>query len=116
LKFNLKEILELNLTNDNNLTNVKNQFDNIHTQGITPDALEDEITRLEEEMANIKKSIEENEAEKEKISNGLEKNIKVKKMLKKLLFKFISNTQMKEIKDLQEGYTGLVNEKKRIRS
>lgn len=34
--------------------------------------------------------------------------------LKKLLFKFITNTQMKEIKELQENYTSMNNEKREL--
>lgn len=35
-------------------------------------------------------------------------------MLKKLLLKFISNTQVKEMKDLHESYTYLENEKREL--
>lgn len=71
-------------------------------------------TKLNEDIFNYQKIILENEKEKNAIQLSLDQNIKVKSLLKKLLFKFISNTQMKEIKELKENYSSMLNEKREL--
>ena len=93
LKFNLKEILELNSINSN--------------------LLNDEKCSQEDKEMTIK-SITENEKERERIQISLERNIKIKNILRKLLLKFISNTQVREIKDLHEAYNVLQNENREL--
>lgn len=59
----------------------------------------------------------ENKMNKEKRNNlklTLEKNIKVKSFLKKLMLKFISNTQVNEFRDLQSMLTSLSNDKREL--
>jgi hypothetical protein len=48
---------------------------------------------------------------KKKIEESLENNLKIKNLLEKLLFKFISNTQMKDIRELKDNYINILNEK-----
>ena len=48
---------------------------------------------------------------KKKIEESLENNLKIKNFLEKLLFKFISNTQMKDIRELKDNYITILNEK-----
>ena len=104
LKFNLKEILDLNETNNKNLTN---EYAVLKQKNV-------DMKKINEDIENYKKIIEDNEKEKIKIQSSLEKNEKIKTLLKKLLFKFISNTQMKEINELKEKYTTMLNEKQEL--
>lgn len=104
LKFNLKEILDLNETNN---TNLSTSYEMLKIKNV-------DIGKIKEDIENYKKNIEDNEKEKTKIQLSLEKNEKIKILLKKLLFKFISNTQMKEIKELKEKYTTMLNEKQEL--
>ena len=111
LKFNLKEILDLNEINNTNLKNFYNMLNSKQPAQMNNNNNTDKIN---EDIANYKKNIEENELEKKRIQIALDKNMKIKALLKKLLIKFISNTQMKEIKELQENYTTMLNEKKEL--
>ena len=108
LKFNLKEILDLNEINNTNLKNFYNMLNSKQSMQMNNN------DKINEDIANYKKNIEENELEKKRIQIALDKNMKIKALLKKLLIKFISNTQMKEIKELQENYTTMLNEKKEL--
>ena len=100
LKFNLKEILELNEANNLNLKKSLEQFN-----------FNNKDEKIKEEIENYKKIICENEKEKKKIEESLENNLKIKNLLEKLLFKFISNTQMKDIRELKDNYINILNEK-----
>ena len=100
LKFNLKEILELNETNNSNLNKSLEQFN-----------FNNKDEKIKDEIENYKKIICDNEKEKKKIEESLENNLKIKNFLEKLLFKFISNTQMKDIRELKDNYITILNEK-----
>ena len=100
LKFNLKEILELNETNNSNLNKSLEQFN-----------FNNKDEKIKDEIENYKKIICDNEKEKKKIEESLENNLKIKNFLEKLLFKFISNTQMKDIRELKDNYISILNEK-----
>ena len=100
LKFNLKEILELNETNNSNLNKSLEQFN-----------FNNKDEKIKDEIENYKKIICDNEKEKKKIEESLENNLKIKNLLEKLLFKFISNTQMKDIRELKDNYINILNEK-----
>ena len=100
LKFNLKEILELNENNNSNLNKSLEQLN-----------FNNKDEKIKEEIENYKKIIGENEKEKKKIEESLENNLKIKNLLEKLLFKFISNTQMKDIRELKDNYISILNEK-----
>ena len=100
LKFNLKEILELNESNNLNLNKKLEQYNLNNKDG-----------KIKEEIENYKKIILDNEKEKKEIEQSLENNLKMKNLLEKLLFKFISNTQMKDIRELKDNYISILNEK-----
>ena len=100
LKFNLKEILELNESNNLNLNKKLEQYNLNNKDG-----------KIKEEIENYKKIILDNEKEKKEIEQSLENNVKMKNLLEKLLFKFISNTQMKDIRELKDNYISILNEK-----
>jgi DNA repair exonuclease SbcCD ATPase subunit len=74
----------------------------------------EEEKKMFEEKLNLENIILQSEKEKENISKNLEKNINMKQTLKKLLLKFISNTQMKEINDLQRTCNGFINDKREL--
>ena len=117
LKFNLKEILDLNEINNTNLKHFYNMLNSKQQPSQTSNnsnTCSNNNDKINEDIANYKKNIEENELEKKRIQLALDKNMKIKALLKKLLIKFISNTQMKEIKELQENYTTMLNEKKEL--
>ena len=120
LKFNLKEILDLNEVNNTNLKHFYNMLNSKQQPSQTTNNNNNTCNsnsnndKINEDIANYKKNIEENELEKKRIQLALDKNMKIKALLKKLLIKFISNTQMKEIKELQENYTTMLNEKKEL--
>jgi hypothetical protein len=120
LKFNLKEILDLNEVNNTNLKHFYNMLNSKQQPSQTSNNNNNTCNsnsnndKINEDIANYKKNIEENELEKKRIQLALDKNMKIKALLKKLLIKFISNTQMKEIKELQENYTTMLNEKKEL--
>ena len=75
---------------------MNNLIKQIHSENLN----EEEILILVKEKEDLENIIKDNEKEKEEIGISLEKNLKLKKIFRELLIKFISNTQIKEIKDL----------------
>jgi len=70
-----------------------------------------ELIRVNLDIENMKKIIAENEKLKESIMRKMEKNIYIKKNLKKILLKLISNSTKKEITDWHQAYKILEKEK-----
>jgi hypothetical protein len=120
LKFNMKEILDLNNTNNqhmnilysqlNHLENSKKNNNGEHDNMVENNTIDsssksvvnavnnsdDEIIKIKEEMKNIADAIDENERIKEKIADSLKRNLRIKKVLKKILVKLISNSGNRE--------------------
>lgn len=113
LKFNMKEILDLNTTNNQHMSILSSQLslleknclekENQIENEIEINAVKnmesnnlDEMEKIKEEMRNIADAIEENERIKEKIADSLKRNLRIKKVLKKVLVKLISNTGGRE--------------------
>jgi len=97
LQFNMKEIIDLNSTNDQHLDILFTQLSNYDTFKKSPSADEsefnDEYEKIYEEIKSIKIAIQENNIIKERISESLERNLKIKNVLKKILLKLISNNK-----------------------
>ena len=106
IKFKLKELLESTHQNSANISSVQSLLDD--------EMDNDEISRLTKEKRKYIMSLDTENKEIEKNRTALHKNLKMKAFLKKLLIKFISNTQINECKDLQNMYTSLSNEKREL--
>ena len=106
IKFKLKELLESTEQNNSNLTSVQSFLQNEHNI--------DEISRLTCEKRKYKLNLEKESKDINKYRNALHKNLKIKTFLKKLLVKFISNTQINECRDLKSKFTSLSNEKREL--
>jgi len=89
-------------------------LNNLTKQIYSENINEEETKILVKEKEDLEKIIKDNDKEKEEIGTSLEKNLKLKKLFKELLIKFISNTQIKEIKDLREAYISIENDKKEL--
>lgn len=119
LKFNMKELLDLNTTNNNHMTILFSQITNLETLKLEnpSDQVEEEVNQLKEEMKNIQMAIEENDRIKERISTSLAKNLKLKKIFKKILVKLISNkTYDNKTTNFEQAYKNLVKEKEDLES
>ena len=99
IKFKLKELLESTHQNSANISSVQSLLDD--------EMDNDEISRLTKEKRKYIMSLDTENKEIEKNRTALHKNLKMKAFLKKVLIKFISNTQINECKDLQNMYTSL---------
>lgn len=92
LKCNLREIIDLNQSNNNTLTALNNQLYQLEKSQLeksfdmTTINENDGIPKLRDEIKNIHRAIEENEQIKQKIQKSLEKNVKQKKVFNKILF------------------------------
>ena len=106
IKFHLKELFETNQQNSKNLNSVDELLKNEYNKN--------ERERLNTERNNFKKELDTTNIEIKKYSQILQKNKQRKSFLKKLFIKFISNTQINENKDFQNGYQSLINEKKEL--
>jgi kinesin family protein 18/19 len=106
IKFHLKELFETNQQNSKNLNSVDELLKNEYNKN--------ERERLNTERNNFKKELDITNIEIKKYSQILQKNKQRKSFLKKLFIKFISNTQINENKDFQNGYQSLINEKKEL--
>ena len=87
IKFKLKELLESTHQNSANISSVQSLLDE--------EINDDEITRLNKEKKRYEESLSNESKEIEMNRTALHKNLKMKSFLKKLLTKFISNTQIK---------------------
>lgn len=85
LKINQKDIMKLNENN-------RLQLDNLEGSLALTSEGTDEETKISEEIADIKKAIEENDTEISKIAENIEKNIKMKSFYKNQLLVLISST------------------------
>jgi chromosome segregation ATPase len=106
IKFHLKEFFETNQQNTKNLNSVNELLINEYNKN--------EIERLNLEKNKLQNEIDNTNNEIKKYSQILQKNKQRKSFLKKLFLKFISNTQINENKDFQNGYQSLINEKKEL--
>ena len=117
LKFNMKEILDLNETNAQHLAILFDQIKNLEKIKIQSenDQINEEINKLKEETNNIEKACQENEKLKQRISESLTKNLKYKKILKMILIKLVSKSQLniqeKPNNTYEKAYKYLVKEK-----
>lgn len=107
LKCNMKEIGELNSTNIENLKILQKQIYTLSTQ---ENNIEN-CAKLVEEVNNIKNAIEANENLKIKIHDSFSRNLKIKKLLKKILLNLLTSSKetgikyfsvLKEKEELQE--------------
>ena len=106
IKFKLKELLESTHQNSANISSVQSLLDE--------EINDDEIARLNKEKKRYEESLSNESKEIEINRTALHKNLKMKSFLKKLLTKFISNTQINECRELQNMYTRLSNEKREL--
>ena len=106
IKFHLKELFETNQQNSKNLNSVDELLKNEYNKN--------ERERLNTERNNFQNELDSTNIEIKNYSQILQKNKQRKSFLKKLFIKFISNTQINENKDFQNGYQSLINEKKEL--
>ena len=106
IKFHLKELFETNQQNSKNLNSVDELLKNEYNKN--------ERERLNTERNNFQNELDSTNIEIKNYSQILQKNKQRKSFLKKLFLKFISNTQINENKDFQNGYQSLINEKKEL--
>ena len=83
LKCNLKEINNLNLNNQKNIEILNDKKNNFYSEN------KKDILKINEEIENIKISINENNKLKNKIYESFQKNIKIKKILKQILLNLL---------------------------
>ena len=83
LKCNLKEINNLNINNQKNIEILNDKKNNFYSEN------KKDILKINEEIENIKISINENNKLKNKIFESFQKNIKIKKILKQILLNLL---------------------------
>lgn len=95
LKYNIKELIELNDVNNDLLVGLANHKKEILSKNIPSNVKNDLLrTNCQEEIV-VKNNILENEKLKSEVVSALEENIKQKKLLRKLLQKVINNSKLK---------------------
>ena len=107
LKCNLKEINNLNLENESNLEMLHKQLSYIDQQSTSPSR---EYLKITDEMENIKNSIKENNDLKTQIYESFSRNMKIKRILKKILLTLLTST-----KDNSEKYISILKEREELK-
>lgn len=103
LKFNLKEIIDLNDLNTINLQRLSTQKREVLMKYISKEQKEELLIFIIDEENNIKLNINENNNIKSELVISLNKNIKQKKALRDLLRKIISNSVINLPEDDKEN-------------
>jgi chromosome segregation ATPase len=116
LKINFKEILDLNLANNDRIRNLNNQLYNLEKTRIDlpgkSEETEVKLKLVKDEIRNIQNAIDENDKMKLKISESLQKNENNKKALKIILLKFMSRRQQNN--DLEAAINSIQKEREEL--
>ena len=107
LKCNLKEINNLNLENESNLEMLHKQLSYIDQQSTSPSR---EYIKITDEIENIKNSIKENNDLKTQIYESFSRNMKIKRLLKKILLTLLTST-----KDNSDKYISILKEREELK-
>lgn len=95
LKYNLKELCDLNDSNKETLTMILQKKKEIVNKEMPNHLKQDLLSTNKEEELNMKMTINENEKMKQEISEALNYNLKQKRLLRNVLQKVISNSMFK---------------------